>query len=342
MARWPAAGAGCPPAAQLAALPGFDFCRAPIPPAKLQARLATTLCQGRRIIQAGFEAGGDAGQVLRHHCRLIDDLVCALLDAAALRLPSDAGAARERPMAVVALGGYGRGELHPYSDLDLVFITGGGGAGPVPGFLLHMLWDLGFAVRHAVGSVDDCLAVAREDRRLRTRLLDARRLWGSEGLFAQLSERFAGEVLVANGARYLEASVQEVLRRRHRFDAPEGIAEPDVKLGKGGLRDLHALHWMHKIQAHLASIEAGQATPWQTPPRRLTTLRDFLWNVRCHLHYLADRLEDRLSFELQPRVARRMAFGDGQRDLMRRYQRVSDEVCALFEDQVSDWRRAAA
>ena len=216
-------------------------------------------------------------------------------------------------MAVVATGGYGRGLLAPGSDVDLLFLhpyklTAWGES--VVEYILYLLWDIGFKVGHATRSVDQCIKLSRADMTIRTALLDARLMFGDKELFDEFQTSFAKEVVAGTAADFIEAKMNERDERHRREGESRYRVEPNIKDGKGGLRDLHTLHWMAKY-IHGDDPSAGILSTGSFTPDEFHTFRkceDFLWTVRCHLHYLTGRAEERLSFDLQPTLAQRLGY----------------------------------
>ena len=216
-------------------------------------------------------------------------------------------------MAVVAQGGYGRGLLAPGSDIDLLFLlpykqTAWGES--VAEYMLYLLWDLGFKVGHATRDIDQCIRLSLSDMTIRTALLDSRLLLGDEALYADFHHRFRKEVLEGNARPFVEAKLAEQNARHARAGASRYLVEPNVKDGKGGLRDLHTLHWLAKHlypdKAEAEFVEAGVFTPHEY--RSFRRCESFLWSVRCHLHFLTERPEERLSFEVQELMAERLGY----------------------------------
>ncbi len=216
-------------------------------------------------------------------------------------------------MAVVAQGGYGRGLLAPGSDIDLLFLlpykqTAWGES--VAEYMLYLLWDLGFKVGHATRNIDQCIRLSLSDMTIRTALLDSRLLLGDEALYADFHHRFRKEVLEGNARPFVEVKLAEQNARHARAGASRYLVEPNVKDGKGGLRDLHTLHWLAKHlypdKAEAEFVEAGVFTPHEY--RSFRRCESFLWSVRCHLHFLTDRPEERLSFEVQELMAERLGY----------------------------------
>jgi [protein-PII] uridylyltransferase len=222
--------------------------------------------------------------------------------------PSDA----ER-MAVIATGGYGRGLLAPSSDVDLLFLlpykqTPWGES--VVEHILYLLWDLGFKVGHATRTVEQSLRLARSDITIRTALLDARLVLGDEGLFLELMRRYRREVVSGTARQFVEAKLAERDDRHRRAGASRYRVEPNIKDGKGGLRDLHTLAWLGKY-LNRGALEGGApyAFPFAADEHAtFTRCEDFLWTVRCHLHFLSGRPEERLTFDVQEAMAARLGY----------------------------------
>jgi [protein-PII] uridylyltransferase len=216
-------------------------------------------------------------------------------------------------MAIVATGGYGRGLLAPGSDIDLLFLlpykqTAWGES--VAEYTLYLLWDLGFKVGHATRTIDQCVRLSHSDMTIRTALLDARLILGDEVLFAEFQRRFRKDVLGGNVRAFIDAKLEEQNARHARAGASRYLVEPNIKDGKGGLRDLHTLHWLAKHlypeKAEEEFVETRVFTPGEY--RSFRRCESFLWSVRCQLHFLTDRPEERLSFDLQPVMAERLGY----------------------------------
>src|SRR6476659_9082055 len=242
-------------------------------------------------------------------------------------------------MAVVAQGGYGRGLLAPGSDIDLLFLlpymqTAWGES--VAEYMLYLLWDLGFKVGHATRNIDQCIRLSLSDMTIRTALLDSRLLLGDEALYADFHHRFRKEVLEGNARLFVEAKLAEQNARHARAGASRYLVEPNIKESKGGLRELHTLHWLAKHlypdKAEAEFVEAGVFTRHEY--RSFRRCESFLWTVRCELHSLTDRPEERLGFDLQQPMAERLGYrGKGGLSAVERFMRhyflVAKEAGAL-------------
>ncbi|GAB6967987.1 [protein-PII] uridylyltransferase [Komagataeibacter kakiaceti JCM 25156] len=224
----------------------------------------------------------------------------------------------EAPFAVAATGGYGRGLLAPFSDIDLLFLTPDTPAGDIRAcveYILYFLWDLGLKVGHATRTINECIAEAEADTTVRTTLLDARFLTGSATLFAMFEARYIVACVRAGADRFITDKRKERAARHHRFGDSPYLVEPNVKEGRGGLRDLQTLYWMCRYTfgtRHVSDLlapgfsELGLLTEQEA--KRARRAWDFLWRVRFHLHYVSGRAEERLTFDVQPVVGGRMGY----------------------------------
>ena len=272
--------------------------------------LKAALKHGQAEVRARLEAGESGAAVVAGNSYLVDGLLRAVLDREA------AAAGLEKtglPLALIAVGGFGRAELAPASDIDLLFLFEHDpdevARGLVEG-VLHMLWDLGLTLGHATRTLEDCLARAQADMSIRTSLLESRLLWGRAELFEMLRARYFDEIAAGSEVEFIAAKLAERDARHRKTGDSRYVLEPNVKEGKGGLRDLHTLYWIgkyiYRVERFAELVERGvlSSVEW----RRFARAEDFLWRVRAHLHVLAGRAEERLSFDVQPEMARRMGY----------------------------------
>ena len=242
-------------------------------------------------------------------------------------------------LALLAVGGYGRGVLAPFSDLDLLFLRPWKPTPriePVTEFIHYVLWDLGWKVGSSSRSIDETLSLAKRDMTVRTTLLEARVLAGDAALAETLLTRFRKAVKQADARPFIAAKLAERDVRHRKAGAFRYAVEPNVKDGKGGLRDLNALFWIARALAPDSVLGAAALQDLLTPRdvRTFDEAFDFLWRVRCHLHLIVGRAEERLTFDRQPEVARRMGWrGRGDEPaverFMRRYFQHARDVGAL-------------
>ncbi len=249
----------------------------------------------------------------RYLSQVQDEIIASLYDLASGKLYPAINPTSGERVSVIAVGGYGRGTLAPGSDIDLLFVlpykqTAWGEQ--MAEYLLYMLWDLGFKVGYSSRSVDECIRLSREDNTILTATLEARYICGDEALYAELTRRFRDEVVSSDPAQFIAGKLAERDARHRRFGESRYLVEPDVKEGKGGLRDLHTLFWIGKYVHGVQDVEGLVAHGLFTRAelRRFLKAEDFFWAVRCHMHFIAGREDDKLSFGMQPQVAERMGY----------------------------------
>ncbi len=260
--------------------------------------------------------------------RLLGALVDGVIGGLYQHAIQDTGLIVTGRFSIAATGGFGRGVLAPFSDIDLLFLTEDE---PNPDtlrlveYVLYFLWDLGLKVGHATRSIDDCLTEGAKDTTIRTALLDARHLTGDPGLFAEFHRRFRTGCKEAGIAEYVIAKQAERSVRHRRYGDSPFMVEPNVKEGRGGLRDIQTLYWIARYvfdtqtMGELADL-GGILT--QQEARHGRRAWEFLWTVRFHLHYVAGRAEERLTFDMQPVVGARMGYTrHGKQDGVERFMR---------------------
>ncbi|HLQ19844.1 MAG TPA: [protein-PII] uridylyltransferase, partial [Tabrizicola sp.] len=268
---------------------------------------------------AGFEAAFHAAP--RHAQALISaqaaltDVLVQVTLAAAMRLHPLANPTEAERIAVLGVGGYGRAEMAPQSDVDLLFLTPWKitpWAESVIETMLYMLWDLKLKVGHSSRTVKDCIRLGREDVTIRTALLEHRYICGHAPLAAELGDKLWGELFKNSGPEFIEAKLAERAERHKRQGGQRYVLEPNVKEGKGGLRDLQTLYWIGKYLHRVPSAEGlvGAGLLSREEFDSFAQAEDFLWAVRCHLHYITGRATDTLTFDLQVEVAARMGYRD--------------------------------
>lgn len=276
--------------------------------------LKHVLADGRRAIRADFEAGASGREVARRTCALVDDLIGSLYLHVTEDLYPLANPSTGERLTLIATGGYGRGELAPQSDVDLLFLLPykrTPRSEQVVEELLYFLWDLGFKVGHATRSIDESIRLSRSDLTICTSLLEARHLCGDRELYETLRRRFYKEVVRDKGAaRFIEAKLAERAERHSRLGGSRYSLEPNIKDGKGGLRDLHTLYWIARYMYPVDSVAdlVARGVFTRREMKRFDQAQEFLWTLRCHIHYLTRRPEERLTFDLQAEIAPRMGY----------------------------------
>ncbi len=335
------------------AAPVADVCKAEKGHARRTAAVElfrAVLTDGRARARAGLEARGSGLACARLISQLQDELIGAIYDYVVNYVyPADNPTFAER-LTIVAVGGYGRGMLAPGSDIDLLFLlpykqTPWGES--VVEAILYILWDLRQKVGHATRSVAECMKQSRADMTIRTTLLEARFLIGSLELFNELQDAFDREVARSDASEFVAAKLAERNTRVAKAGASRYLVEPNVKEGKGGLRDLNTLFWISKYVYRVRDpkelVAAGLFTSAELS--LFERCEEFLWRVRCHLHFATERAEERLSFDVQTMMAKRLGYHD--RDglsrverFMKHYFLVAKEVgdltaivCAALEER---------
>ncbi|MEN9011226.1 MAG: [protein-PII] uridylyltransferase, partial [Yoonia sp.] len=272
---------------------------------------------GRDTITKAFLADpSNARPTTRAISWLTDQIVCEVLYVATHYLHPLPNPTEGERLALIAVGGYGRGEMAPQSDVDLLFLTPykiTPWAESVIESMLYILWDLKLKVGHASRTVKECMRLARDDFTIRTSLVETRLIAGDPALADALGERLWADLFKSTTPEFIDAKLTEREERHRKQGGQRYMVEPNVKEGKGGLRDLQSLYWIGKYVNGVknASELVDHKLFTQDEYEAFHTAEDFLWAVRCHLHLIAKRPMDQLTFDLQVEVADRMGFKDG-------------------------------
>jgi [protein-PII] uridylyltransferase len=276
------------------------------------------LAEGFDSLKVRHAEGASGQESVRTYARLMDDVIASFTRLIAADATADGLTAT--PLAVMALGGYGRGELHPLSDIDLMVIYDGEMTPYVQRMmqeLLYSLWDLGLQVGHSLRSLDDCVAMARTDFPSRTSMQEARLLAGDRRLFAHFQRVLREEVFRRDFAQFLETTLAERDQRYRKFGASPYIGEPNLKESAGGLRDMHTAMW-------LAAAKFGTRSLRELADKGLITPREqaaadaaltFLWRVRNELHFFSGHKYDVLTRDVQPRIAKNLGYENDEQSL---------------------------
>src|SRR5450755_1830300 len=312
---------------------------------QLKVALAASRTEIERLLLQDRHGGRCAARL----CWVQDEIIRVLYGFAVKHLYPTVNSSQAERMAIVATGGYGRGLMAPGSDIDLLFVlpykqTAWGES--IAEAILYCLWDTGLKVGHATRSVDECIRQAKGDMTIRTAILEARFLLGDQKLFDELVKRFDNEVVRNTAAEFVAAKLAEREDRVRRSGQSRYLVEPNVKDGKGGLRDLHTLFWIAKYVYRVREpdelIKRGVFDKQEYHLFR--RCEDFLWSVRCHMHFVTGRAEERLSFDIQREIAVRLGYTEhpGQQDVerfMKHYFLMAKDVgdltaivCAELED----------
>jgi [protein-PII] uridylyltransferase len=277
--------------------------------------LRATLAQGHALARKMLETRSTGLACSSYLSELQDELIGAIYDYVVRYVyVADNPTFAER-LTIIAVGGYGRGTLAPGSDIDLLFLlpykqTPWGES--VVEAILYVLWDLRQKVGHSSRSIAECLRQARADITICTTILEARFILGSAELFRQLMDSFNREILGGDAREFVSAKLMEREARVNRAGASRYLVEPNVKEGKGGLRDLHTLFWIakyvYRVREPSELIAAGLFS--RAEFALFQRCEEFLWRVRCHLHFMTGRAEERLSFDMQPAIAVKLGYHD--------------------------------
>ena len=313
--------------------------------------LKTQLIEAKAFARKRFEMGRlDGLETARVLAAVHDQIIIALWEHATSHVVVAENPTRLEQIALCAVGGYGRGEMAPESDVDLLFLvadkSGSAHTESLTEYMLYMLWDLGLKVGHATRTVDQCVKLAREDQTILTSLLDLRYLAGERELADTLYRIYRKTITRGKGRAYIAEKLAERDARHDREGNSRYVIEPNIKEGKGGLRDLHVLYWIMRFLDQAAREDAPMADPQgakayvaaglfdDRAARRFARAADFLWRTRHHLHWVAGRATETLSFDQQVKLARLMGHASGPVEeaverFMREYFTNAREVGAL-------------
>jgi [protein-PII] uridylyltransferase len=346
----------------LAALPApapyeYDSRLPELPPLTGDAR--ADLAAARRHLSELHRAGASGHTVVRLQAAAMDRILEELWARACAAAAMDH---EESPVSLVALGGYGRRELAPYSDVDLLVLHAGrepdGYVKATSERLLYTLWDLKLEVGYGVRDLHACEALAAEDHTARTALLELRWLAGDRALYRELEREQLHGLSQARVDQFVADKIREMRERREKFGDSLYLLEPNVKQSEGGLRDLQAALWIARARFKVSGISEllARALLPEREIRELRRARDFLWRVRNEMHHLAGRKSDQLTFDVQPQVAAFLGYVDGKdgtavEAFMRHYYLAAKTVLvacdaivdrALEPQSATGWRQVPA
>ncbi|MBI3604359.1 MAG: [protein-PII] uridylyltransferase, partial [Nitrospirae bacterium] len=316
---------------------------------------SAVLTEQRQVLGRRLQGGASGAEVMAALTELVDGLLVGRYKNAARRIGEDALVAGFQHCCLVALGGYGRRELSPYSDIDVMFLYREEAVEVAPALsreVLHHLWDLGFQVGHSVRTIHDCVELAATDLTIRTSMMEARFLAGSPQLFQEFHRRYFHHVVGRKTDRFIEQKMEERRREYEKFGETVYLLEPNVKKSKGGLRDLHVLQWVGLARYRAATLQdlADRGILSRQDFLALTEAREFLWRIRAFLHFGAGMAQEILTFDEQVRLAAQYGFQDrphllAVEQFMQQYYRHTmglHEACVRFVDRcrsVPVWHR---
>ena len=287
--------------------------------------------RGQARLNAAFQQR-NIRELVHARAALVDDVLTATWQLLALHQDSDC--------ALVAVGGYGRGELHPCSDVDLMILTANKPEAVVCGKIerfITLLWDIGLEIGHSVRTLDECVALAADDITIATNIMEARTLFGDDQLRISLAERTGAEQMWSS-EEFFAAKWQEQTERHGKFNFTEYSLEPDLKNAPGGLRDLQTIAWVAKRHFNADSLDDLLEVGFLTEQEHaiLNRCQDYLWELRWQLHLITGRNENRLLFDYQRQVAERLGHQDNEANLaveycMKQYYRVAMAISVMNE-----------
>lgn len=279
----------------------------------LIARLKLAITQGQDKAEQALLQNGKGLICAQHLSQLIDVIIETLYDFVVKYIYPQKYPSQDERIALVAVGGYGRGAMAPGSDIDIHFLL------PlkqtpwsenVTEYILYMLWDIGLKVGHATRNIEDSLVMAKQDMTVRTALLEARFLNGNRLLFNELMQRFENEIIKGTSPAFIRAKLIERDERHKKSGETRYLVEPNVKESKGGQRDLQTLLWIAKYHYRITKTDK-LVTLGVLSKSELYSFKkadDFLWAVRCHMHFLNKKAQERLSFDIQRDIAHRLGY----------------------------------
>lgn len=275
----------------------------------------SALAERREMIQQRLLDGASGAEAMDALTELVDGLIIGRYRNGLRQLGEAAEIAASQACCLVALGGYGRRELAPHSDIDLMVLFKPDAKEVIPDLVktvLHPLWDAGFQVGHSVRTIQECLDLAAEDLTIRTSMMEARFLAGSAQLFQEFHDRYARRIVGKNVDRFIDQKLEERRREYEKFGETVYLLEPNVKKSQGGLRDLHVLQWIGMARYRAATVRelADRGVLSRQDYRAVTEAREFLWRVRALMHVHAGSAQEILTFDEQMWLAQRFGYQD--------------------------------
>ncbi len=327
----------------------------------------TALADGSDFIRKRFLSKNDGEEAVLAQAFLMDSLIKLAFETINTKLYRAPNPTQGEQICIVAVGGYGRGELAPYSDIDLLFLLPYKQTPHVEQVveaILYLLWDMKLKVGHSTRSIEECMSQAKQDMTVRTAILESRYICGESDLMDTMILRFHKEIVRGTALEFVEAKLKESDDRHRQLGDSRYFIEPNVKDGKGGLRDLHKLFWIGKYVYETDNVSSlvNEGVLSVEEARRFAKAQKQLWTIRCHLHYLARREEDRLTVDHQSKIAGYLGYTDRSGNaaverFMKHYYLTAKDVgdltrifCAAIEEEhqrkprlnlSNPWRRTA-
>ena len=286
-------------------------------PAEKLARYKTFLKVESHRLKLLHRGGADGVEICQARAAILDGLLRHLWNEA---IANQSGPVASLSIALVAIGGFGRAELNPHSDIDFMFLHEGqvSGSKPLPGLsrlidgILYPLWDIGLKIGYSVRDLDDCVKVANTDMQSKTSLIESRLIAGNAALFAKFQKAVVQKCVFGYEEKYIAMRLADQASRRTKFGNSACMQEPNIKNGCGGLRDFQNLLWMSFFKYRTRSLRDLQTQEFVSEAERkqLEAAYEFLLRVRTEMHYNTNRPQDVLGKNLQPSVASNLGYGD--------------------------------
>ena len=268
---------------------------------------------GFEEIKRRCEEGENGETLVIAQSFLTDEIIVQLYNVTTEFIMPASNPTMSERLTLVAIGGYGRADMAPYSDVDLLFLlpykqTPWGEQ--VVEYMLYMLWDIGLKVGHAVRNVTECIRLSKQDLTIRTSLLESRYICADKEMYEEFLERYDKQVIAGTEPEFVEQKLAERDERHIKLGKSRYVVEPNIKEGKGGLRDLQTLYWISKYiyGVHSVSEVVERGVFSKSDYRQFQKAYNFLSTVRCHLHYVSGRAEERISFGVQKILAERLGY----------------------------------
>lgn len=265
------------------------------------------LKQGQLYLQQQFDSGSPIEELVYQRASFVDEILNQIWQQ---------HISNDTPVSLIAVGGYGRGELHPYSDIDVLILLDESISDSPPGSLssfLTQLWDVGLEIGHSVRTIQECRQQAEEDITIATNLLEARLLCGASNLFESLQQ-----LTVTNKTwdtrRFFELKRQEQLERHQRYNDTANNLEPNIKESPGGLRDIQVVNWVAQQHFDVKNLEGLRQKGFlaNSEYETLQKAQNFLWTIRFALHHLAGRKQEKLMIDFQRELAKKLGYKDDE------------------------------
>ena len=295
-----------------------------------------------------FQGDGNAAQAIKNYSDNVDQLICWIANIYRVKIENGNGNYSTDEMAIIAVGGYGRRELFLESDIDLLFLCDDiddENSKQLTEFILYILWDIGLKVGHSMRDMKTTIALSQNDHTILTALIDKRIILGSVELFLGLQKKLSHNKTKENIRNFVKDKLAERNNRHNKWGNSRYILEPNIKDGKGTQRDLQTLYWILKYSYSITNLKEliGQSKLTTQEYNDFKKAQGFLWSVRMHLHIIAKRPEERLTFSFQQIIARNMGYrGDNDNQsverFMKRFYQITSDISNLTRDCLCDNR----